>query len=57
MSARVFSSFGHAAIWMRFSERFLEHRHAAPFADLVLSFLPRFPELEATDFELDLLPS
>ena len=42
---------------MRLTSRFAAHRHAAPVADLVLSFLPRFPELEDTDFELDLLPS
>jgi len=42
---------------MRLTARFAAHRHSAPVADLVLSFLPRFPELEHTDFELDLLPS
>ncbi|HYS71935.1 MAG TPA: hypothetical protein VEM95_05890, partial [Thermoplasmata archaeon] len=39
------------------SERFLGHRHAGALADLVQSFLPRFPELDETEFELDLLPS
>ena len=42
---------------LRLTPRFADHRHAAPLADLVLSFLPRFPELDRTDFELDLLPS
>jgi len=40
---------------IRLGPRFLGHRHAAPLADLVQYFLPRFPELDATDFELDLL--
>lgn len=38
------------------SPRFAGHCHAAPLADLVQSFLPRFRELEDMDFELDLLP-
>src|SRR2546427_4126803 len=42
---------------LRLTPRFAANRHAAPLADLVLSFLPRFPELEGTEFELDLLPS
>src|SRR3990170_2353588 len=42
---------------IRLGPRFLGHRHAAPLADLVQYFLPRFPELDATDFELDLLPT
>ena len=42
---------------IRLGPRFAAHRHAAPVADLVLSFLPRFPELDETEFELDLLPS
>jgi len=42
---------------LRLTPRFAGHRHAAPLADLVHSFLPRFPELDEQDFELDLLPS
>jgi len=42
---------------IRLGPLFLADRHAAPLADLVLSFLPRFPELDETEFELDLLPS
>ena len=41
---------------MRLTTGFAAYRHAAPLADLVLSFLPRFPELEDTEFELGLLP-
>lgn len=42
---------------IRLGARFATHRHAVALADLVHSFLPRFPELDALDFELDLLPS
>jgi hypothetical protein len=42
---------------LRLTPRFAAYRHAAPLADLVRSFLPRFPELDAGEFELDLLPS
>ncbi|HEV8594008.1 MAG TPA: hypothetical protein VGR51_00565 [Thermoplasmata archaeon] len=42
---------------IRLGARFSAYRHAPALADLVHSFLPRFPELDALDFELDLLPS
>lgn len=41
---------------MHFGERFLAHRNAEAFARLTESFLPHFPELDALDFEVDLLP-
>jgi len=39
---------------LRVTRRFAANRHAAPTADLVLSFLPRFPELDETEFALNL---
>ena len=41
---------------MHLSARFLAHRHAGALADLMESFLPRFPELDDLEFEVDLLP-
>ena len=41
---------------MRLTARFASYRHAAALSDLARSFLPRFPELDGLDFDLDLLP-
>jgi hypothetical protein len=42
---------------MHFGARFRSNRHAGALADLTTSFLDHFPELDAIEFELDLLPS
>ena len=39
------------------SQRLQEYRHGRAILDLARAFLPRFPELDRIDFELDLLPS
>ncbi len=39
------------------SRRLREYRHGPAMFDLARSFLPRFPELDSIEFELDLLPS
>ena len=42
---------------MHLSPRLREYRHGGAIAGLARSFLPRFPELDGLEFELDLLPS
>ena len=42
---------------MDLSPRLREYRHGLAIAGLARSFLPRFPELDGLEFELDLLPS
>jgi len=42
---------------MRPTSRFREYRHATALEAIARVFLPQFPELQALDWELDLLPS
>lgn len=42
---------------MRSTPRLSAYRHGAALERLARSFLPDFPELDALDFDLDLLPS